>query len=637
MQRSEMLRIGVIGCGYCGKNHVRVLIERGSLAGVCDGDVATVASFRRTHPGVAVYSLDEMLADDSVDAVVIATPDRSHYDLAEQALRAGKHVLVEKPMTLSYAQARRLVRRADSRRLLVTTGHQMLHHNAVQAMLRSISSGAIGDVTTVRTYWYRSDTTDRVDWRMEPHDIDVILAVAGGRMPLRLRAVGQTTRGLSQEVDIRMEFGDGTGLKTTSTMIWDYPVKGHKIVVNGKAGAFVFDDGQPWSKKLKFYPTDSDVDAVRFSLTGTPDASDGGFFVPCCVEEPLKSEHSAFAKAIVSYGDGSTESCAPDDLGIDVLCLLELAHESLESDGSWRLIDEYLNRAQFDEGNFDNVTCYERRDVFRHRVRVQDLRMESKHDYFVHETSVLEPGCKIGSGTKIWLYSQVRSGAVIGPDCQLGQNVYIDAGVTIGRGCKLQNNVSVCRYVTLADGVFCGPSCTFTNNRHPRAEKRDWKPESTVVERGATIGANATVVCGVRIGRYAMIGAGAVVTKDVKAYALVYGNPAVQRGWVNEKCDKLSTDLVCPRTGRRFVVDDSGGLVPAAIVVEVEENPGFPRAKGDGDVDDRRRVLPETTDGETNRKSWLHLVAVDGDQLYDSSQPSLTTPNIRLNHSTYVP
>ncbi|XP_074661234.1 UDP-2-acetamido-2-deoxy-3-oxo-D-glucuronate aminotransferase-like [Tubulanus polymorphus] len=212
--------------------------------------------------------------------------------------------------------------------------------------------------------------------------------------------------------------------------------------------------------------------------------------------------------------------------------------------------------------------------------------------------------------------------AVIGPDCQLGQNVFVDAGVTIGRGCKLQNNVSICRYVTLADGVFCGPSCTFTNDRRPRAELKNWKPESTVVELGATIGANATVVCGVRIGRYAMIGAGAVVTKDVKAFALVYGNPAVQRGWVNDKRDKLTADLVCPRTGKRFVVDGSGRLVPAASVAGVEVTPGFPRAKDDGDVDERLRLLPETTDGETNRKSWLYLAASDGDQLDDSFQPS---------------
>ncbi|XP_074645010.1 uncharacterized protein LOC141901581 isoform X2 [Tubulanus polymorphus] len=346
-QRSKMIKIGVIGCGHWGKDHVRVLIERGSLAGVCDSDAAAIAAIRQTKPDVIVYSLDEMLADASVEGVVIATPDRSHFDLAERALRAGKHVLVETPMTTSYAQARALVRLADERRLLVTTGYHMLHQGAVRMMLRSIESGAIGDVTNVRTHRYRrrSCANIQVHWSLGPHDVAVILAINGCRLPRRLRAVGEPT----QEVDIRMEFGDNGddgALKTMSAIARGFPVVEHKIVVNGTEGAFVFNDTLPRGQKLKFYPAYTGQDAASW-LTLTPDAGDGGFFVACREEELLMSEHSAFAKAIESNGgDGYPESWACNDFGAYVACVLELAHESLLTDGSWRIVDEYLNGQQ---------------------------------------------------------------------------------------------------------------------------------------------------------------------------------------------------------------------------------------------------------------------------------------------------
>lgn len=154
-------------------------------------------------------------------------------------------------------------------------------------------------------------------------------------------------------------------------------------------------------------------------------------------------------------------------------------------------------------------------------------------DYFAHESSFIDPGAEIGAGTKIWHFCHVMPGAVIGERCNLGQNVVVMPGTRIGNNVKIQNNVSIYEGVTLEDDVFCGPSCVFTNVLNPRSHvsrKREYRP--TLVRRGATIGANATVVCGVTLGRYAFIGAGAVVTADVPDFALMLGVPARQAGWM---------------------------------------------------------------------------------------------------------
>ncbi len=174
-------------------------------------------------------------------------------------------------------------------------------------------------------------------------------------------------------------------------------------------------------------------------------------------------------------------------------------------------------------------------------------------DYFVHETARVDEGARIGAGTHIWHFCHIMGTASIGRSCNIGQNVYVDAHVAIGNGCKLQNNVSVYRHVTLEDDVFCGPSMVFTNVWNPRADiKKMDQARPTLIKKGATLGANCTIVCGVTVGRYAFVGAGAVVTRDVPDHALIYGNPARMRGWVCRCGEKLGDGLVCPACGRRY-------------------------------------------------------------------------------------
>ncbi len=182
-------------------------------------------------------------------------------------------------------------------------------------------------------------------------------------------------------------------------------------------------------------------------------------------------------------------------------------------------------------------------------------------EYFAHETAVIDEGCKIGKGTKIWHFSHIMSGSEIGENCNIGQNVVVSTGVKLGRNVKVQNNISIYTGVICEDDVFLGPSMVFTNVINPRSAiiRKDQYLE-TIVEKGASIGANSTIVCGNKIGYFSFVGAGAVVTKDVKPYALVVGNPARQSGWMSEFGHKLSFDhsgrAKCPESGETYLLQD---------------------------------------------------------------------------------
>lgn len=182
--------------------------------------------------------------------------------------------------------------------------------------------------------------------------------------------------------------------------------------------------------------------------------------------------------------------------------------------------------------------------------------------YFAHPTAVLDDGCRIGAGSRIWHFCHLSSGAEVGEECSLGQNVFVADGVRLGRNVKVQNNVSLYSGVECADDVFIGPSAVFTNVLNPRAAVvRRHEYQRTVLGRGVSIGANATIVCGVQLGEYAFVGAGSVVTKDVLPYALVYGNPARRRGWMSAYGHQLifndAGQATCPESGEQYVLADA--------------------------------------------------------------------------------
>lgn len=182
-------------------------------------------------------------------------------------------------------------------------------------------------------------------------------------------------------------------------------------------------------------------------------------------------------------------------------------------------------------------------------------------EYFAHSSAIVDEGCQIGKGTKIWHFSHIMPGCVIGENCNIGQNVVISPEVVLGRNVKVQNNVSLYTGVICENDVFLGPSCVFTNVINPRsAVIRKDEYRQTIVREGASIGANATIVCGYEIGRFAFIGAGAVVTKEVQAFALIMGNPARQSGWMSKRGHKLQFDhnglATCPESGEHYELND---------------------------------------------------------------------------------
>ncbi len=183
---------------------------------------------------------------------------------------------------------------------------------------------------------------------------------------------------------------------------------------------------------------------------------------------------------------------------------------------------------------------------------------------FIHESAIVDDGANIGSGTKVWHFSHICSQAQIGRDCSLGQNVYVGNKVKIGNNVKVQNNVSIYDNIYIEDDVFCGPSMVFTNVYNPRSHiTRKDEYRDTYVRKGATLGANATIVCGVTIGEYAFVGSGAVITKDVKPFALMVGVPAQQKGWMSEFGEQLELPLVgdgsiiCPNTNKKYILENS--------------------------------------------------------------------------------
>jgi len=200
-------------------------------------------------------------------------------------------------------------------------------------------------------------------------------------------------------------------------------------------------------------------------------------------------------------------------------------------------------------------------------TRTADTQMRPDSRFpgaLVHESAYVDDNVTIGSGTKIWHFVHILPGSMVGRDVILGQNAMVGPNVSIGDGCKVQNNVSIYEGVTLEAGVFCGPSCVFTNVFNPRAMiSRKSEIRATLVKKGATIGANATIVCGITVGQYAFIGAGAIVTRDVPDHALIVGVPARRIGWVSRAGEKLGHDLVCPRTSERYRM-----IGPDRLIVE---------------------------------------------------------------------
>lgn len=508
------VQVAVIGCGHWGKNLVRNFYELGALARVCDADSGTLYAVAERYPQIAVTTnYTETLEDPSIHAVAIATPAATHYELARQAILAGKDVFVEKPLALNLDEGRELVALAEKHQRILMVGHLLRYHPAVNKLKELIDQGALGKIYYIYSHRLnlgRIRTEENILWSFAPHDISVMLYLLD-ETPSRVEVHGGSylNPNIPDVTVTNLSFANG--VKGHIFVSWLHPYKEHRLVVVGSEGMAVFTDTAPdhkltllrqpiaWRGRV---PTTNTTQAEPVSFEDT---------------EPLRRECLHFLECVASR-------CSPLTDGYEGLRVLEVL-----------------------------TACQNALD---------GRAPAPSRPYFAHETAIIDQPCEIGEGTKIWHFSHIMPHARIGRNCNIGQNVFIASRVVVGDNVKIQNNVSLYEGVILEDDVFCGPSMVFTNVMNPRSHvSRKSEYRQTLVRRGATLGANCTIVCGVTIGRYAFIGAGAVVTRDVPDYALVTGVPARLAGWMCQCGVKLpfstnpatTEDAECPACGTRYV------------------------------------------------------------------------------------
>ena len=540
--------VALIGAGYWGKNLARNFHQLGALHTICDPDPQVLEPYRTQYPGVrCVTDADAVFNDPEVAAVAIAAPAALHYDLARRALEAGKDVFVEKPLCLRLDEAHELVDLAERKARVLMVGHLLQYHPCIQRLRELVRDGVLGRlhyITSNRLNLGKFRREENALWSFAPHDLSVILRLAGDRLPARVRCTGESylNHGVADTTLTSLRF-DGH-LCAHVYVTWLNPFKEQKLTVVGSEGMAVFDDTRPWPEKLVLYRqylkwADGQVptpNRAQGELVGVEEAEPLGcecrHFLECCRERrrPLT--------------DGRE--------GLRVLAVLDAAQRSLDQDGE--AVQPALEAV---------TTGTSPRPAL---LSASPAAGHGSNGVFVHPSAIVDAGARIGSGTKIWHFTHVCSGARIGRNCVIGQNCFVADGVILGNNVKVQNNVSLYTGVEVEDDVFLGPSCVLTNVTNPRSQvNRHALYERTLIRRGATIGANATIVCGVTIGRYAFIAAGAVVTRDVPDYALMVGVPARQRGWMSRHGHPLPPPgpdgvRVCPETGFRYREIEPGKL-----------------------------------------------------------------------------
>jgi len=518
------------GAGYWGKNLARNFYDLGALAAIVDSNEPVLEERRAQYPDVLMLKdYDQALREVDASAVVLATPAVQHYAMARKALESGLDVYVEKPLALTVEDGAKLVELAEKNGRILFVGHILHYHAGVKTIKRMIDEGAIGRLQYIysnRLNLGKIRREENILWSFAPHDISVILNLVDEE-PDYVEAVGCNFlhAQIADTTMTNLKFPSGVGAHIFVS--WLHPFKEQRLVVVGSRGMLVFEDTLPLENKVTLYPHRIDWRRgmpVPHKMEGRPVSLEQEW------EEPLRAECAAFLECVSAREKPLTDG----EEGLRVLRVLQACQSSLG-----------LRVTNFPP-QADGAQAVER-------------------DFFLHETAIIDEGAHVGEGSKVWHFSHILSDSKIGPNCNIGQNVVIGPRVTVGARCKIQNNVSLYEGVTLEDDVFCGPSMVFTNVINPRAAISRMKElRATLVKRGATIGANATIVCGHSIGAYAFVGAGAVVVNDVPDYALVIGNPAKQLGWMCSCGTRLTMEgahAACQACGNGYELAD-GRLKP---------------------------------------------------------------------------
>jgi UDP-2-acetamido-3-amino-2,3-dideoxy-glucuronate N-acetyltransferase len=393
-------------------------------------------------------------------------------------------------------------------------GHLLWYHPGILKLKELIDSGELGRIQYIysnRLNLGKIRREENILWSFAPHDISVILGLLGETPNAVIAQGGNYLHEQIADTTVTL-LSFPSGVKAHIFVSWLHPFKEQKLVVVGDQKMAVFDDVEK-KDKLLLYPHSIQWKG-QIPIANRADAQP----VEIATKEPLLEECLHFLESVRTRRRPRTDGSE----GLRVLSVLQQCQQGLEAQG---------------------------------RGSVQSSSSRTARKFFSHDSAFIDEGVIVGEGTSIWHFCHILKGCRIGKACKIGQNVVIGPNVTIGDGVKVQNNVSVYEGVTLQDYVFCGPSVVFTNVFNPRSEiPRMGELKATLVKRGATLGANCTIVCGVTIGQYAFIGAGAVVTRDVPDYALVVGSPAEITGWMCECGLKLDwkDDRASCRCGKQF-------------------------------------------------------------------------------------
>jgi len=517
MNAESKPKVGLVGCGYWGRNLARNFRELGSLAAICEADTSRHDELRKAYQVEVTSDYSGFLSNREIQGIVIAAPAAQHFSLAKQALLAGKDVFVEKPLALRTDDAEEMLQLARRSSRILMVGHLLHYHPAIVELRRLIRAGELGRIEYIsssRLNLGKLRTEEDILWSFAPHDISAIVHLLEEN-PTTVASQGGSY--LNHPIsDVTLTFLNfQSGVKAHIFVSWLHPYKEQKLVVVGDRKMAVFDDTQA-DAKLVLYPHRIEwIDRVPVARRMEGEA------VRLAQKEPLRTECEHFLECIADRKTPNTDG----ENGLRVLKVLHAASESLREHG-----------------------------------KPVPLSQTPAPKYYVDPTAILDQPCEVGEGTKIWHFSHVMSNCHIGEKCNFGQNVHIASGVRIGNNVKIQNNVSVYAGVELEDDVFCGPSMVFTNVLTPRSHvNRRAEYSKTLVKRGASLGANSTIVCGVTVGRFAFVGAGAVVTKDVPDHALMAGVPARRIGWACEcgvRLEESGGAWACSRCGATFHVQE---------------------------------------------------------------------------------
>lgn len=522
------IKIAVVGAGYWGKNLVRAFYELGCLSVVCDTNTEILNNLKKKYPDLKTTAdFTEILNNRKINGIVISLPAEAHYEFSKKAILSGKNVFVEKPLALNHIEAEGLIKLAAKNNKIIMVGHLLQYHPAFIKLKEIVRSGGLGRIEYLysnRLNLGKIRREENILWSFAPHDISMILSLIDEEPESIFTSGGYYLHKNIADVTMTHIYFP-SGVKSHIFVSWLHPYKKQELVVVGDKKMAVFEDTKPWEEKLLIYPHQLNWEN-GIPIPNKKEAEK----VIVEKSEPLKNECRHFIDCILN----NTKPMTDGEEGLKVVRILKASQKSLDT---------------------KEIVYF--KDMFN--------SSQNKGDYFVHESSYVEKGAKIGSGTKIWHFSHIMSGAVIGKNCSIGQNVSISSHAVIGNNVKIQNNVSIYDEVIIEDNVFLGPSCVFTNVINPRAfieRKNEYK--KTIIRRGATIGANATIVCGNEIGEYAFVGAGAVVTRNVNPYALVVGNPAKQVGWVCRCGNKLKLndkeEAFC-ECGKKYRVDKDNDVL----------------------------------------------------------------------------